>query len=62
MKAPGFSSERERERSARLGPQTTVGVVVEARSLMSPALRAKVPATPSLSVLEPPVNEMAAFI
>ena len=62
--SPGFSTERARDRSARLvGAPMTAGVVVEARSLSSPAETATVPTTPSLSwELLPPVNDMAAFI
>lgn len=47
MKKPGFSTARERP--FKLGPLMIVASVIEARSLTSPALTAKVEAAPLLS-------------
>ena len=47
MKKPGFSTARERP--FKLGPLMIVASVMDARSLTSPALTAKVEAAPLLS-------------
>lgn len=58
MKEPGFS--RARERPFKLGPATTVASVMVARSLRSPALKAREPIPVVLSASYLPLRE--AFI
>lgn len=58
MKKPGFS--RARERPFKLGPATTVASVKVARSLRSPALKAREPTPVVLSASYLPLRE--AFI
>ena len=58
MKKPGFSTARAKP--FKLGPLTMVASVMEARSLMSPALTATVAAAAALSVSYLALND--AFI
>lgn len=59
MKKPGFSTAKTKP--FKLGPLTTVASVIEARSLISPALRARVAAALLLSVSYLPFKEAFIF-
>lgn len=59
MKKPGFSTARAKP--FKLGPLTTVASVMEARSLMSPALTPTVAAAAALSVSYLAFNDAFIF-